>query len=96
MGSTVGVKRLEYSSWLHTFLLLCGGGGVHNLLHQGVSSDIRFQNCTPILAACEKGYYAIAFLLVETRADTLAAVYRKGPCVQGGPASIVVHRFIHF
>lgn len=52
---------------------------VQRLLRQGVSIELRHQNWTPLMAACERGHFSIALLLLEKGADT-SAVNRKGRC----------------
>jgi hypothetical protein len=52
---------------------------VQRLLRQGVNIELRHQNWTPLMAACERGYFSIALLLLEKGADT-SAVNRKGRC----------------
>eukprot|EP00930_Biecheleria_cincta_P022129 TRINITY_DN16203_c0_g1_i1.p1 TRINITY_DN16203_c0_g1~~TRINITY_DN16203_c0_g1_i1.p1 ORF type:complete len:335 (-),score=68.85 TRINITY_DN16203_c0_g1_i1:113-1090(-) len=52
---------------------------VQRLLQQGVSVETRYQNWTPLMAACERGHFSIALLLLEKGAST-SAVNRRGRC----------------
>ena len=52
---------------------------VTKLVRQGVSTEMRHQNWTPLMAACERGHFCIALFLLEHRADT-SAVNKKGRC----------------
>lgn len=52
---------------------------VQRLLQQGVNIELRHQNRTPLMAACERGHFWIAQLLLDKGADT-SAVNRKGRC----------------
>ena len=52
---------------------------VKRLVRHGVSMEMRHQNWTPLMAACERGYFCIALFLLQNSADT-SAVNRKGRC----------------
>ena len=52
---------------------------VKRLVRHGVSMEMRHQSWTPLMAACERGFFTIASFLLENSADT-SAVNRKGRC----------------
>lgn len=71
--------RDEESLSLWTAIIEEDDDEMQRLLRQGVNIELRHQNWTPLMAACERGYFSIALLLLEKGADT-SAVNRKGRC----------------